>query len=105
MDAMRADFDALVAVEKGLRAERAARAASSVRRTEGLTVGLLVGLALLLIFVSRRQVGRITRTFGSALDAERRAIEASEALVTSLRRQESLRARSARGSRRPGAPR
>ena len=52
---------------------------------------VLADLGLVLFAVSRRQVARITRTFGFALDAERHARETSEALVTSLQRQDSFR--------------
>lgn len=91
MDDLRAGVDALLEVEARLRVERAERARASVRGAEVLTVLLLVGLGLILAVVSRRQVARIVETFGGALDAERRALSASETLVENLTRQESFR--------------
>lgn len=91
MDGMRADVDGLLSVERGQRAERDERAQRSRALSEGLTIALLLGLGVILLGVSRKQVAQISRTFGFAIDAERHARETSEALVANLQRQASFR--------------
>ena len=74
-DAMRDAID----VENGLRRGRLAASETSTAVTRVLFTGLLAASALLLAFLSRRQLAAIANTFGSALEAESGARKALEA--------------------------
>jgi len=78
MDAAREAIERAVDVEVGLRTARAAASEQSTRTTKIVFVVLLGVSALLLAFLSRRQLGSIAATFGEALSAETRAREATE---------------------------
>jgi CheY-like chemotaxis protein/CHASE3 domain sensor protein len=67
-----------IGVEEGLRRARVTTSAASTERTQVTFVVLLAGSALLLAFLSRRQLRAIADTFTAALAAESEARSASE---------------------------
>ncbi len=79
LDAMRELMNYAIAEEEGLRRARVATSASSTQRTHVAFVGLLAVSALLLAFLSRRQLHAIASTYTGALVAESAARTASEA--------------------------
>ncbi len=78
MDEVRAALAETIDVERGLLAERAAASKTSYRTTAWLFVTLLLASGVALAVFSRRQLGAIAGTYGTALDAEREAREAIE---------------------------
>jgi signal transduction histidine kinase/DNA-binding response OmpR family regulator/CHASE3 domain sensor protein len=79
VDGMRELLVSAIGVEEGLRRARVSISAASTQRTHVLFVGLIVGSALLLAFLSRRQLQAIAGTYAEALEAESKARSASDA--------------------------
>ncbi|RYE87326.1 MAG: hypothetical protein EOO75_14630, partial [Myxococcales bacterium] len=75
MDGVREGMREAIEREDALLRERAASLAASTTRTGGLFVGLLVGSAALLAWLSRRQLSALAVVFEAALESERRARE------------------------------
>ncbi|WAS89748.1 response regulator [Nannocystis punicea] len=73
MDGIREAMTAGVDVEKDLLTARGVASERSTAVARTAFVALLAGVALLLAFLSRRQLAAIAGTFGAALDAEQRA--------------------------------
>jgi CheY-like chemotaxis protein/CHASE3 domain sensor protein len=78
MEAIRAAMDAAVRVEEDLRTARMRTSSASTEQSKRVFVGLLLGVAVLMAFLSRRELAAIAGTFGAALDAEKEAREATE---------------------------
>jgi CheY-like chemotaxis protein/CHASE3 domain sensor protein len=79
MDGLRELLTSAIGVEEGLRRARVAASQASTQRTQVAFVGLLLGSALLLAFLSRQQLRAIAAAYASALSAESEARAASEA--------------------------
>ncbi len=71
MDSIRESVDDLLTVENGLRHQRIEAANQSVQATRWAFVGILLALAGVITFMSRRQMTGIVGTFRSALDQEK----------------------------------
>src|SRR5688572_7741509 len=78
LEAMRALMVAGIEVEEGLRRTRVAAAAESTQRTQLAFVGLISAAALLLAFLSRRQLRSIADSYAGALESEFEARARSE---------------------------
>jgi CheY-like chemotaxis protein/CHASE3 domain sensor protein len=79
MDELRELLTSAIGVEEGLRRARVATSQQSTERAQLAFVGLLMGAALLLAFLSRHQLRTIASTYTEALAAESEARAASEA--------------------------
>jgi signal transduction histidine kinase/DNA-binding response OmpR family regulator/CHASE3 domain sensor protein len=79
IDAMRDLLTSGIGVEEGLRRARVKAAAASTETTKVVFIGLLTAAALLLAFLSRRQLRAIASSYGEALSSETAARAASEA--------------------------
>jgi CheY-like chemotaxis protein/CHASE3 domain sensor protein len=73
VEAMRELLVAAIGVEEGLRRSRVTLSTSSTQRTQVAFVVMIIAAALLLAFLSRRQLRAIAGTYGSALAAESEA--------------------------------
>jgi len=73
LEEMRALMVAGIGVEEGLRRTRVAAAADSTQRTQLAFVGLISASALLLAFLSRRQLRSIADSYAGALESESEA--------------------------------
>ncbi|MDC0722812.1 response regulator [Nannocystis bainbridge] len=73
MDGVREAMTAALDVERDLLTARAVASERSTAIARNAFVLLLAGVAVLLAFLSRRQLAAIASTFGSALDAEQQA--------------------------------
>jgi len=73
MDSIREALQNVLLIEQGLRVERAAAYAESNRLMTFLGIPLLLGLAVSLGFISRRQLGAVSSTYRSLLEGERAA--------------------------------
>jgi CheY-like chemotaxis protein/CHASE3 domain sensor protein len=78
IDAVRELLNVAIGVEEGLRRARVATSAESTRSAQVAFIGLFAGSALLLAFLSRRQLRAIANTYGSALTSESKARALSE---------------------------
>ena len=79
MDGVRQVMRDAVDVERALMRTRKEAAEESLATTKTMFVLLMGASAVLLAFLSRRQLGEIAKTFGDALTAETAAREATEA--------------------------
>ncbi|MCY1069234.1 response regulator [Nannocystis sp. RBIL2] len=79
MDDIRDAMTVATDIEKDLLVARAVASERSTAIARSAFVALLAGVALLLAFLSRRQLASIASTFGTALDAEQQARAALEA--------------------------
>jgi CheY-like chemotaxis protein/signal transduction histidine kinase/CHASE3 domain sensor protein len=79
MDELRQLLTSAIGVEEGLRRARVTASLASTGRAQFAFVGLLVGTALLLAFLSRQQLRAIASTYTEALAAESEARAASDA--------------------------
>ena len=71
MDSIREALQNVQLIEQGLRVERAAAYAESNRLMTFLGIPLLLGLAVSLGFLSRRQLGAVSATYRGLLEGER----------------------------------
>jgi CheY-like chemotaxis protein/signal transduction histidine kinase/CHASE3 domain sensor protein len=79
IDAVRELLSSAVSVEEALRRTRVATSAESTRRAQIAFIGLFAGAALLLAFLSRRQLRAIADTYARALAAQSEARVLSDA--------------------------
>jgi CheY-like chemotaxis protein/signal transduction histidine kinase len=73
MDSVRESMSEILGTENALRRDRAAKSAASTSLTKFLFVGMIGAAALILAFVSRRQLNAITLAHGDALERARLA--------------------------------
>ena len=78
MDAIRGAMAEAIAAEQTTRSARSEAARASAETTRNLFVALMAAAAIVLSFLSRRQLGAIAKTFGDALLAQTVAREATE---------------------------